>query len=154
MTKSELLGKLFWKGDDAELLLKLRTVLLLSFTFGGSADASVLEAISDPEPNEVFKVATGGVLNDGKESEFTAVTGDFVYYNADTEAWELLSSVPYRGTGNALPGNPVNGWIFKLNSTSAALQDAPEGSDENDLILYDGSAWVMLYDAEHTHEQA
>lgn len=50
----------------------------------------------------------------------------------------------YKGTGDALPSNPKTGWVFKVNATSAALEDAPEGSGDGDYIIYNGEAWDML----------
>jgi hypothetical protein len=52
----------------------------------------------------------------------------------------------YKGTGDALPESPLEGWVFKVNTTSAALGDAPAGAANGDFILYNGTAWEIMVD--------
>ena len=57
----------------------------------GSAAASVIAA-SDGVNGEVYKVTTGGNLNDGANT-VAAATNDLVVYNGGTGLWSLLYDV-------------------------------------------------------------
>lgn len=56
--------------------------------FGGEADASTLESMSDPTTLEVFKISAGGGLNGGG---ITTATGDLVYH--DGTQWKYLHDI-------------------------------------------------------------
>lgn len=61
-------------------------------------------------------------------------------------AGSVDAKMEYKGTGDALPANPMTGWVFKVNATSAALPAAPAGAGNGDFILWNGTAWEIMVD--------
>ena len=92
------------------------------------------------------KLKIKGAIRSALESLATSIDSN----TTDIETIETLRDsggmMVYKGTGDALPASPLTGWVFKVNTTSAALDDAPAGAANGDFILYNGTAWEIMVD--------
>lgn len=121
-------------GDMPSLRRRLSELAGLMYDFVGGADLTDLDTTDK------------GSLVDA----INEVAGEVDTASADIGTLETLRDtggmMVYKGTGDALPASPKTGWVFKVNATSAELEDAPAGAGNGDFIIYTGEAWELMVD--------
>ena len=85
-------------------------------------------------------------IDDNTESINGITSG--VDLTTEVEALEALRDtggmMVFKGTGDALPAEPKNGWVFIVNATSAEVAGAPAGATDGDTIIFDGENWEIF----------
>ncbi len=97
MTRAEFFNELHSRheGDlsaQRAMLGKLAAIVFDNyFTLGGTKSAAQLTAMDTPDKNKIYRIGTGGDLNEGGGDAITVAARDMVYHNGTI--WALFADV-------------------------------------------------------------